>query len=91
MIENDSPKKYIAFRTLSIFSFHFLADIWNHWSLWVFFLFKKKKKKPATYSIGLFVNMDEITVHNDDDVMAVEAEWWLFEECFQLTRLPSYH
>lgn len=37
-----------------------------------FFLFKKKKS--ATYSIGLFVNMDEITVHNDDDVMAVEAE-----------------
>ena len=89
MIESDSPEKYIAFRTLSIFSFHFLADIWNHWSLWVFFLVLKKNS--ATYSTGLFVNMDEITLHNDDDVMAVQAERWLFEECFQLTRLPSYH
>ena len=89
MIENDSPKKYIAFRTLSIFSFHFLADIWNHWSLWVFSRFKKKHS--ANYTIGLFVNMDEITLDNDGDVMAVQAERWLFEECFQLTRLPSYH
>ena len=32
------------------------------------------KKNSATYSTGLFVNMDEITLHNDDDVMAVRAE-----------------
>ena len=38
-----------------------------------FFLFKKKKHS-TNYSIGLFVNMDEITLDNDGDVMAVQAE-----------------
>lgn len=36
--------------------------------------FLLKKKHSATYNIGLFVNMDEITLHNDGDVMAVQAE-----------------
>ena len=38
------------------------------------FFSRFKKKHSANYTIGLFVNMDEITLDNDGDVMAVQAE-----------------
>lgn len=56
-----------------------------------FFFFFFLKKNSATYSIGLLMNVDEVTLHNDADVMEVQAWRRLSEKCFQLTRLPSYH
>ena len=37
----------------------------------VFFLFLKNNS--ATYSIGLLMNIDEVTLHNDADIMEVQA------------------
>lgn len=38
-----------------------------------FFFFFFLKKNSATYSIGLLMNVDEVTLHNDADVMEVQA------------------